>query len=390
MRFIPIALLYLVSLNLSAQNKGEAAIQFYETALSHYRAKEFGLAYEACQQSLALLPRADTYYLEGLIHEAQGRELRAVAAYEAALQYEPDFREATFQKGILYLKNGDPEQAIRDFNILLKNESEGTTRGIYFEVNPENNHAVGLLTVEGAKSRLYYYRATALMKVGDKKAAKADLDAALKLSRNADYLNARALWYESQSKLDSAVKDLREAVALQPNHELAWYNLVRLDETTELPEDFDSDDMGGTLALQATRAHERGDLETALRLYNRAVAVAPDPLTLMNRGRVLNKLKRFAVARADFAAARTNDPTRVEALYLIGNTHFFQNEMEQALVFYNQYLAVDPLHAETWYNAAMCYLKLSDEVEACHYLRRASRLGMPEATHQVATRCGEE
>lgn len=374
----------------NAQSKGAQARELYEESLQHYRAKQFGTARDLVSRSLDLLPSADAYYLSGLVHEAQGRDIRAIADYEAALQLEPQYREAIFQKGLLYLRNEDPSQAIRDFEVLLGFGESSTTRGVYFEVDPSDNLAVGVLTMENSRARIHYYRGLAFQKLGERARALEDFDKAILADRRPEFFNARALLLESIGEREQAIQNLREAIEIDPLNHLAWYNLVRLDEAAQLPEELKSGEAGPTATLLASRAHEEGNYEEALRYYNLSLqGDQKDPLMLINRGRVLAKLNRQTEARQDFTEAKRLDPGRVEALYLIGNTFFFQKQYDRAVAFYNEYITVNPTEASVWYNGAVSYLNLGNDQEACHYLSRAARLGMKEALALRATRCKE-
>ncbi len=390
MRLIIIPFFLLIGFITHAQSKGTQSRELYEESLKHYRTKEFGIAREHIARSLDLQPSADAYYLSGLIHEAQGREIRAIADYEATLQLEPEYREALFQKGLLYLKNNDPGQAIMDFGTLMAFGESSTTRGVYFEVDPSDNLAVGVLTMENSQARIYYYRGLAFQKLGERARALEDFDKAISVDRRPEFFNARALLLESIGDKEQAILNLREAIQTDPQNHLAWYNLVRLDETARLPQELQAGDAGPTATLLASRAHEEGNYDEALRYYNLTLTGdQKDPLMLINRGRVLAKLNKQAEARLDFMEAKRLDPGRVEAIYLIGNTFFFQKQYDKAVAFYNEYITVNPSEASVWYNGAVSYLNLGNDQEACHYLSRAARLGMKEASALKATRCEE-
>ena len=90
-------------------------------------------------------------------------------------------------------------------------------------------------------------------------------------------------------------------------------------------------------------------------------------------------MNRYREARKDFNAALTIDPTKEESLYLIGNTFYYQEDYENALAYYNKYLSINNQSGMVWYNAAICYLELGENLEACHYLQMAGQWGMSQA-----------
>jgi tetratricopeptide (TPR) repeat protein len=70
------------------------------------------------------------------------------------------------------------------------------------------------------------------------------------------------------------------------------------------------------------------------------------------------------------------DPERVEALYLMGNSYFKEEQYENAIAFYENYLASVSDHADVWYNVAVTYYQLGNEFDACRCFQRAVSLGM--------------
>ncbi|MEP4534358.1 MAG: tetratricopeptide repeat protein [Cyclobacteriaceae bacterium] len=362
------------------QGKYQLSEDHYEKALNLYRSKSYGLAREEIDQSIRYVRNAKAYYLSGLIYEGQGKELRAVADYEATIKYDENFSEAYFQKGIIYLKYHDPQQAIRDFTFLLNNTGS-ETRSVYFEIDPIGNKQNAVMSLQNLEAKIHHYRGQAYQKNGEYDEAMLDFEKAIELDANPDYLVSKGLLAFSRGDEIAAIHAYKKAIQLQPDHQLAWYNLVLIDPTAEIPEDLvGKGGFGPTLSLLAARALAKKDYDLALEFYNKAIAESPDGLSLINRGRVLTKLGKLEEARSDFEKARYVDPSRFEAFYLIGNTFFFQDDFEEALAYYNQYLSIDPEHAMTWYNGAMAYLELDMGEEACNYLSKAQFLGMNEAT----------
>ena len=65
-----------------------------------YRNRNLEEALMLSEEALSLDATPETYYLNGLIYEALGKDLRAVSSYEAVLKLDPDHRESLFQKAI--------------------------------------------------------------------------------------------------------------------------------------------------------------------------------------------------------------------------------------------------------------------------------------------------
>lgn len=381
--------IFLVSTGLLAQSKAARAEVLYEEALSDYRSRKFEQADDKIDESLYLFQSAKAYYLSGLVHEALGRDLRAVSSYEATLKLDPSFKEAIFQKGLIYLNYGDPGQALKDFNALIGFDGFSETHGLYFQTDPSGETPTQVVSLAKFDARLHHYRGQAYEKLNRYEEAMTDYNEAITREAHADFLLSRALLHAKMEHETQALTDLRSAVALDPGNQLAWYNLAIFDPSAKLPDDLIREStFAPTLALLASRALEEGDYQSAKRYYDQCLKNDPeDALSYLNRGRVFLKTEQFGLARADFNRSRLLEPDRAEALYLIGNSYFFEKNHELALAYYNQYLTLDPTNAMIWYNGAMAYLEKEDEQNACHYLKKAQAFGMAQSDEMLKKFC---
>lgn len=378
--FFLIVVFFVFSFTIFAQTKYEQAESYYEQALARYRNEEYQAALELLAEQERTYPLSKGAFLRGLIYEREGKGLRAIAAFEETLKLEPDYVEAQFQKAVLYLNYGNPEQAIKDFNQLLKLDRVNTTRSVFFEMDELGKQQTQVMTLTSMKSRWYHYRGKANEKTGNYQQAMADYNQAISLDNVPDYLVSRALLHRKNHEIVAAKNDLKSAIQLNPDHPLAWYNLALIDEDTEIPDALIGEEsFAPLLGLLASRAMETEDYDQAIKYFNQSISQSEDVLSLVNRGRAQMKLKQFEGARADFNRVRAIDSERVEALYLLGNTYFYENRFAEALAYYDQYLIVDPYNATVWYNGALSQLRLKEKEEACHYLQRAISLGMLEA-----------
>lgn len=376
-------------LTLTAQTSVAHAESLYEEALADYRDRDLEAAEKNIAASLYLSQSAKANYLSGLIYEALGRDLRAVSAYEAALKLDPDYQEAVFQKALIYLNHGDPAQALKDLNQLIAFDGVAETRGLYFQEDPSGNKQTQIVSLAKLDGQLYHYRGQAYEKLERLDEALADYNEALSHEMNEDYLISRGLLQSRMGHQDLAIKDLKDAVKLNPKNHLAWYNLAILDTSAHLPDDLLKETtFAPTLGLLASRAMEEENYVEAKKYFDQCLENDPkDPLAYVNRGRVLLKMEEYAAARTDFHRAKLLDPGRTETLYLLGNSYFFEKDVDVALAYYNQYLAFDPTNAMVWYNGAMVHLEKDNKEEACQYLNKAYTLGMTEAKKMTGRYC---
>lgn len=381
--------LFWMVLSVEAQSKYQRAEELYEKAQQEYRTRNYHEALDLVNQSMQLAPTADAAYLSGLVHEAMGRDLRAVSSYEATLKLDPRYDEAIFQKAIIYLNYGDPAQAHADLSVLINTEGITQTRGVYFQLDPSGQEQNQILSVNNLRSKLFHYRGQASEKMGEYDEALADYNEALMVDTLATYLISRALLHEKMDNQAGALADLKLAITLDRGNQLAWYNLALLDPSVVLPDDLLEDEsFGPTLSLLASRAMSEGNYILAKKYFDKSIQNDDaDALSYINRGRILLKMNQFVLARADFNHAKALEPERIEIYYLIGNSFFYEKQFERAAAYYNQYLTADPTDGMVWYNGAMSYLELDNKEEACHYLQRANTLGMLQAEKVLKKYC---
>lgn len=384
-----LSILIFFSTMVKAQSRASEARTLYEEALSVYRAGHFGDAVDAIEQSVYWRPSADSYYLSGLIYEARDEVFKAIAAYEATVQIEPEHNEAIFQKAILYLGNGDAEIALKDFNILIDRGGFKETRGLYFQIDPSGSQQNQIVSMSNLESKLHYYRGQAHVKLGNYREALSDFDESLIFESSVDVLINRGLLYDKMGDENLAVSDLKKAVELNPESHLAWYNLAILDSAVDIPEEILADKtFSPILQLLGAWAMEAQDYDLAKKYYDQSLQNNPENAeVLINRGRALMGLEKYSKSREDFEQARSLDESVHEALYLIANSYFLDHKFSQAIVYYNLYLATDASDGAIWYNGAMCYLQMKKHEEACYYLKRATSLGMEQAVRMKDEYC---
>jgi tetratricopeptide (TPR) repeat protein len=122
------------------------------------------------------------------------------AAYDEAIQSNPNDGDAYYNRGFLYQNQGKTELALADYNKAIA-------------LSP--NHAMA-----------YTNRGFLYSKQGKEKLALPDYNQAIALNPN--YLDAytnRGNFYQNQGKSDLALTDYNQAIALNPNDAEAYSNL---------------------------------------------------------------------------------------------------------------------------------------------------------------------
>ncbi|MEM9327795.1 MAG: tetratricopeptide repeat protein, partial [Bacteroidota bacterium] len=265
------------------------------------------------------------------------------------------------------------------------------TQAIFFKTDPTGQEQVQVTSMSRMKSNIYGLRGLTYQAMGDYDRAMIDLDRAIWLDSTSQNVMNRALLHKELGELDLAAAQLKLAVQLQPSNEVAWFNLVILDDAVELPDAIKAEaDFGPMLAYRAVEAFEEANYEEAEALFRQALVLNPDdPSLLLNAGRLDIKQGQLEEAKRKFLVALSMDETRLETYYLMGNAFFREKAFEEAAAFYDQFLLRDRSNSKVWYNAAMAYFELQDLKSACQYLQEASVRGMQQADKYLQSKCNQ-
>ncbi|WP_418991063.1 tetratricopeptide repeat protein [Alistipes sp.] len=108
---------------------------------------------------------------------------------------------------------------------------------------------------------------------------------------------------------------------------------------------------------KGNRQYHKGDYETAIERYTRALTVSPQSFeAAYDLGNALYKAERFDHAEQTMQRAAADslrsDTERAEAFYNLGNAQFKQQKYKEALESYKQSLRLNPSDMEAKYNYA--------------------------------------
>ncbi len=361
----------------------------FDLARKHFSENNIDSARFYINKSLRRNPQPDDYFLSGLIHERENKSLRALADYEAVVKVESDNLEAYFQKGMIYYNSASAEQAIKDFTYVIDNYKNSNTNAIYFGNDPYGKKGTFMTSLQSMVGTVYQYRGMAYQKLGNDTQALIDFNKSFEFDTLADFYINRSQLYTKINKEDLAINDLRNALKLEPENYLAWYNLALLDETAKLPNYLlEDEEFFPMLNLLGANAYESGEYALATNYLTKAIENNPEEeLAYLNRGKALLKTRAYKQARVDFLKALQINSKNVEVFFLIGNSFFYEENFEDAIGFYERYLSVDQGYKNVWYNAAMAYLSTEKTNRGCECLKNSEKLGMEQATQQIKKYC---
>ena len=213
----------------------EARLKLSEMKLLQHQHKEaMVLANEALRID-PLQPRG--YYLKGWIHAEAGDTALAISSYQSAVEQDLRFYEAYMALGLLLAAKHDP-LALQYYNSALEIQP-GSVEAWYDKgmfAQDHGNDSLALMCYDRIKAiepnyPLAWYNTgfVLLEHRHDPRAARAEFTKAIDLLP--DYTEAyynRGLTYEKEGRLDSALKDYKQALLLAPGFTLAAEGLSRL------------------------------------------------------------------------------------------------------------------------------------------------------------------
>lgn len=224
---------------------------------------------------------------------------------------------------------------------------------------------------------------------------------ALSHGHDRDYFYRRALAFRRDGQYDEALLDLQAALAIQPQDEEALYQsavvltrLGRLDEARSslaLAHALDPAHPGYVgdewEVRQAARAlsegcklHESGQLDRALALFDIASSLdVTNHEVCYWRGRVYLEQGDHPRALADFQKAVEMEPSHFESYRTIDWLLFQDRRLDEIIGYWNQFLVVQPDHADAHLEIAGTYKHKGDMARAQEHLWRACELGQEEA-----------
>jgi serine/threonine protein kinase/tetratricopeptide (TPR) repeat protein len=220
---------------------------------------------------------------------------------------------------------------------------------------------------------LLVHRAPSLDRLGNKDAARADMDKALTIPPTSAVDH---FWHGFANHLrgDEALrnKDVKAAhdfyrlelaeyaafLQLRPDHFWGYFNWANCH----------------------AQLNEKPDLYDALIGFTACMRLRPDfPWPYNNRGTVHLRLEEFDLALADFTAALARNPQYPDAHANRGLAYFALGKTDQALDDFTQAIALDPNHVAAYTKRAEIYRQRKQNAEAIHDYTRLLALGGDKA-----------
>ena len=298
-----LGLLLLPSLLVSTANGGQ--LDFDREARRCNDAAQPEASIQACtalinsgRLSQASAPFA--FYRRAIAHERNGDLDQAIRDYSEAIRLRPNYHQAFNNRAVAYRRKGDLDQAIRDYSeaIRLDQDSPGPfyNRGLAYAAKGDHTRAIGdyseAIRLYPDYAQAFSSRGLAYVRKGDLDQAIRDFDEAIRLDREyPEAWNNRGLVYAHRGDLDRAIQHFDQALRLRGRYPEALTN------------------RGYSYA-------DKGDYRQAIRDFDEAVRLYPsDHLAWKGRGHVRFYSGEFSAAVLDFAEASRLEPMDTYAAF---------------------------------------------------------------------------
>lgn len=153
--------------------------------------------------------------------------------------------------------------------------------------------------------------------------------------------------YFEQDDLEQAIAEYTQAIELDPNYALAYYNL-------------------------GVAHNDLGELEEAIADYSQVIEIDPTYAEAYNnRGHVYYQLGDYETAITDYNQALKLDPNRGEWYFNRALAYGAAGVWEQAIADYNQAVAIDPQVPQIYYQRGIAYSNVGQVERAIADFERA-------------------
>ena len=289
------------------------------TAISANRLKEL-LTGAAQVESIARWqkrPRIRAYTQESCGHAKgnEGNYKGAIAAYNKAIELNPDLVDVYINRGTAKGALGDFEGAIEDFNTAIR-------------LNPEDVSA-------------YNNRGNAKKALGNTKEAIADYNTAIQLDpENIRAYYNRGITKEDLENYNGAIEDYDMAIQLNPEDADIYY-------------------------IRGVAKNELGDFEGAMEDYDMAIQLNPEDADIYySRGNAKNALGDTKSAIENYDMAIRLNPEYTNAYNNRGNAKETLGDVKGAINDYDNAIQLNPEEAVVYYNRGIAKNALGDTQDA--------------------------
>lgn len=335
---------------LAAEGYHAFALGDYDTAIVRYSA--------ALRENIDSYQRALVYLNRGAAYNSKWRYDESIADHTQALRLNHKLSDAYAGRAWAYLRKNQMDKAIADLNNAI-------------DLDPNSQSA-------------YYNRALILLQRGEFDQALADLDEAVRCDpKSVDALIVRGFCHVAMNNLDQALASFDGAIVTAPFNAMAYIQRSKL-YSRKGERDKQERDYQQALRLdpnieKASEEYLRWFGEKQWELWAREFAAQSerDPHKLFQEAAIAEGLGGYdrAIAIYNAILSMNVDPARASVATMNrGNANKAKNDLDKALVDYNQAIALDPKNGGAYVNRAFILSRQGKRKEAMDDYNEAVRL----------------
>lgn len=288
-----------------------------------------------------------------------GQHVEALAAFDQAIQLQPDFYQAWYSRGLVLLSLKKYSEALEAFERAIQ-ESQGKFA----------------LAWRG--------RGQALINLQRYPEALASIEKAIALNPN-DFLVRvyQGILLQAQERYQEAIVAYDEAIKINP-HPWAYNNrssvraklgdnegaLADVNKAIEIDPDYTE-----SYLQRSYIQYEWGNRKDALADVNKAIEIAPYYAdAYFSRGIHLYYFGNRSEGIADLGKAIQLNPNNAFFYYKWGGLYSNEGDNQEAIIYYDKAIQLNPNFAEAYYNRGLAYGKLRDRQAALADFQKAATL----------------
>jgi tetratricopeptide (TPR) repeat protein len=363
---------------------------------------------------------ATVYVDRGVVYGKQGNKQSALQDYSQAIRINPNFSLAWYDQGAVLAELGRYSEAIASYNRAIQlNNRWGTSSltnaylkrgGAYYK---QGNKQAALQDFSQAihtnpqSSLAWYVQGHALTDLGRYSEAIASYDRAIQLNKDwgkSSLANAyldQGVTHEKQGNKQAALQDYNQAVRLNPNSSLAWYNqgavLAELGRNSEAITSFDhaiqvnnnwgSRSLAYAFFYRGRIRDKQGNKKAAIADFNQAITIAPDNATgYQLRGLSYHSQGDYRNAIAAYEKVITQDPKLIDPVNNIGLIKYEQGDFEGAIRQFQAAIVIDNKRAEPQLAQAVALYTKGDQERGLAMAEAALKLDKNFANIEILKR----
>jgi YVTN family beta-propeller protein len=229
----------------------------------------------------------------------KGLYAEAIQCYERALQINPDYIEASLNRGLALYSQGKYEEAIKSYDRTIN-------------IDPNNVDA-------------WLNRGLALYSQGKYEEAIKSYDRVIEIDpNNVDAWLNRGLALYSQGKYEEAIKSYDRTINIDPNNVNAW--LRRSDSL-----------------------YHQGKYEEAIKSYDRVIEIDPNNVNALNgKALALEGLDNYEEAEHYYNRVREVYKNTIDILTDLADSDYSKERYEEAIKYYDRVIEIDPNNVDAW------------------------------------------